>query len=159
MKGSKPEMIGTPQHQNSSISTPWSTGTVRHISQTTTGICRPGTPRPPLATTPQLSELTTWILTELEVSIKRNADLQLDSPVLVQIRLPPGQRKLPRTPPTIPLSRFSGFGCPLSSHPPPTPPNSFASSSSHTTSHSSPSSNHTKKHSPCPPCYLPSRTE
>ncbi|KAL2037927.1 hypothetical protein N7G274_009402 [Stereocaulon virgatum] len=143
------DWITTPP--KSTTSTPWSTRTVRHISQqTTAAISRPGTPRPPLITTPQLSELTTWILTELEKSSANNIDLQLDSPVLLQIRLPPAQRKSPRTPPTVPLRRFSTFKTqgPLSSHPPPAPPNSITSSGP---CYTTPQSQSHARPSPSPP--------
>ena len=70
---------------------------------------------------PKLSETTAWILTELETSISSlpPPGLQLISPVIQRIRLPLTERRISRSsPPTLPLSRYSTFMGPLSSHPP-----------------------------------------
>ena len=64
-----------------------------------------------------------------------NASLHLSSPVIQKIRLPSAHLEQRRTPPTIPLSRFSTFKSPPRSIPtqtPTTPPNS-ASSAAHIT--------------------------
>ena len=57
---------------------------------------------------------------ELEASVASipQVNLQLDSPVILQICLPARQRTIPRKAPrTLPLSRYSNFDGPLSSHP------------------------------------------
>jgi len=94
------------------------TDTIRPISPTRTSTTRPDTPRPLQPRTPQLSELTTWILCELETAIacQPRTNLSLDSPVIQQIRLPPLERKMPRA--TTSPSRFSSYKDPLSHHPP-----------------------------------------
>lgn len=102
------------------ISTPDSTKTLRDIPPVSTPKARPDTPRPFHTPVPQLSELTIWILTELEHSLSshQREKLQLNSLVIQQLRLPSTQRRVPRSPPpTLPLSRFSTYN-PLSSHPP-----------------------------------------
>ena len=101
-------------------SNPSSTGTVRRVAPETTPPLRADTPRPTAATQSQLSEPTSWIITELEASVasESQVNLQLDSPVILQICLPVGQRRVPKkTVPTLPLSRYSNFNGPLSSHP------------------------------------------
>ena len=72
------------------------------------------------STQSQLGELTSWIITELEASVagESQVNLQLDSPVILQLCLPAGQRRVPKkTISTLPLSRYSNFNGPLSSHP------------------------------------------
>lgn len=111
----KPTWTQTPPSSN-----PSSTGTVRRVPAETTPPVRADTPRPAAPVQPQLSELTSWIITELEASIAETPqiNLQLDSPVILQICLPAGQRRIPRkTPQTLPLSRYSNFNGPLYSHP------------------------------------------
>lgn len=108
------------------ISTPDSAETLRLIPHPKFPKPRPDTPRPSLSPAPQLSELTTWMLTELEHCIcgQLPGNLQLSSPVIQQLRLPPAQRRVPRyppLPPTLPMSQYSTYS-PLSSHPPTTPP-------------------------------------
>ena len=68
----------------------------------------------------QLSQITSCIVMELEewVASIPQANLRLDSPVMIQICLPAGQRRVPKKKlPTLPLSRYSNFNGPLSSHP------------------------------------------
>ena len=105
----------TPPSSNPSL-----TGTVRRASRATTPPVRADTPRPTAPIQPQLSEITSWIITELEASVASvpQVSLQLDSPVILLICLPAGQRRVPRKkPPTLPLSPYSNFNGPLSSHP------------------------------------------
>ena len=88
------------------------------ISNPTT---RPENPRPLASPAFHLSEITMWILTELEASLACTSPvkLSLDTPVIQQIRLPSEQRKIPQpVKPTIPLSHFSTYKGPLSSHQP-----------------------------------------
>lgn len=69
---------------------------------------------------PQLNKITSWIITELEASVITipQINLQLNSPVILQICLPAEQRRVPRqTLPTLPLSRYLNFSGPISSHP------------------------------------------
>lgn len=111
----KPTWTQTPPSSN-----PSSASTVRRIPAETTPPVRADTPRPTALVQPQLSELISWIVTELEASIASipQVNLQLDSPVILQICLPAGQRRVPKkTPQTLPLSRYSNFNGPLSSHP------------------------------------------
>lgn len=111
----RPTWTQTPPSSN-----PSSTGTVRRVPPGTTPPVRADTPRPTVSAQPQLSELTSWIITELEASVASipQVNLQPDSPVVLQICLPAGQRRVPRkTPPTLPLSSYSNFNGPLSSHP------------------------------------------
>lgn len=102
------------------ISTPDSTETLRNIPRVLTSKARPDTPRLFQIPVPQLSELTIWILTELEHSLSSCVPekRRLSSPVIQQLRLPSNERRVPRSsPPTLPLSHFSTYN-PLSSHPP-----------------------------------------
>lgn len=111
----KPTWTQTPPSSN-----PSSTGTVRRVPAETSHPFRADTPRPTAPVQPQLSELTSWIIIELEASVAKipQVNLQLDSPVIIQIYLPARQRRVPRkTPQTLPLSRYSNFNGPLSSHP------------------------------------------
>ena len=92
-------------------------------------LSRPVTP-PPFAVhvNLKLSELTTWIVVELETATVNEAcqPLQLDSSVIQQLRLPPKQRKIPRQAPLVPArSSFAANRGPLSSH---TSPSAFACS-------------------------------
>lgn len=101
------------------ISTPDSVETLRNVPQVLTPKARPDTPRPFQTPVPQLSELTIWILTELEHSLSNREPekLWLNSPVIQQLRLPSTERRVPRSsPPALPLSRSSTHK-PLSSHP------------------------------------------
>lgn len=101
-------------------SNPSSTGTVRHVLQEQPPPVRADTPKLTASVQPQLSELTVWIVTELEATVASipRVDLQLNSPVILLIRLPADQRRVPRrTPPILPLSRCSNLPRPLSSHP------------------------------------------
>lgn len=105
----------TPPSSNSS-----STGTVRHFPQEKTSPVRADSPRPTTHVQPQLSKVDIWTISELEASVASipHVNLQLDSPVILSIRLPAEQRRVPRKkPPTLPLSRYSNFPGPLSSHP------------------------------------------
>ena len=111
----RPTWTQTPPSSN-----PSSTGTVRCVAPERTPPPRAGTPRPMASTQSQLSELTSWIITELEASVasEPQVKLQLDSPVILQLCLPAGQRRVPKkTISTLPLSRYSHFNGPLSSHP------------------------------------------
>lgn len=106
-------------------SNPSSASTVRRVPPERAPPVRADTPRPTAPVQPQLSELTSWIITELEASFASipQVTLQLESPAILQICLPAGQRKVPRqTPPTLPLGRYlsrhSNLNGPLSSHPP-----------------------------------------
>lgn len=106
--------------QTSPSSNPSLTGTARRVAPERTPPLRAGTPKPTASTQPQLSELTSWIITELEASVasEPHVNLQLDSPVILQLCLPAGQRRVPKkTISTLPLSRYSNFNGPLSSHP------------------------------------------
>lgn len=97
-----------------------SRGTVRQVSQEKPPPVRADSPRPTVSGQLQLSKLEVWIITELEAAVASipPVNLSLDSPVILSIRLPAEQRKVPRkTPPTLPLSRYSNFPGPLSSHP------------------------------------------
>ena len=99
-------------------SNPSSTGTVRHILREKTPPVRADTLRSTASIQPPVSDLNVWILRELEALVASipHVNLQLDSPVILLIRLPAEQRRVPRkTPPTLPLSRY--FPSPLSSHP------------------------------------------
>lgn len=90
-------------------------------------------PNPPPTLVPPLSETTTQILFDLDIILISNASFHLSSPVIQRISLPSAHTREPRTPRTIPLSRFSTFKPPprpLSSQTPITPPNS-ASSAAH----------------------------
>ena len=101
-------------------SNPSSTGTVRRVAPGSTPPLRADTPRPTASTQSQLSELTSWIITELEASVasEPQVNLQLDSPVILQLCRPPGQRRVPnKTIFTLPRSGYSNFNGPLSSHP------------------------------------------
>ncbi len=101
-------------------SNPSSTRTVRRAPPEWTPPVRADTPRPTTPVQPQLSGTTLWIITELETQIASipQVNLQLDSPVILQICLPAGQRRVPvKNPSTLPLSRYSNFKGPLSSHP------------------------------------------
>ena len=96
-----------------------STATMRRVPPDTTSQARAITPRP-APDRLQLADVTSWIITELEASFARipPISLRLDSPVILQICLPTGQRRVPRRAlPTLPLTRFSNFDGPLSSHP------------------------------------------
>ncbi|KAK0510071.1 hypothetical protein JMJ35_007465 [Cladonia borealis] len=101
----------------------------------TNPLSRPGNPIPPPTLLPPLSESTTQILFDLDIMLNSNASLHLSSPVIQKIRLPSAHMEQRRTPPTIPLSRYSTFKSPPRSIPiqtPTTPPNS-ASSAAHIT--------------------------
>ena len=105
--------------------------TVRH----TAPISRPGNPIPPPTLLPPPSETTTQILFDLDIMLNNNASLHLSSPVIQKIRLPSAPTKQRRTPPTIPLSRFSTSKPPprsFSTQAPTTTPTS-ASSAAHIT--------------------------
>lgn len=111
--------------QKSDVSLPWSSETVRRVvtlspnAPASPTISRPATPPPASVNTGlKLSELTTWILTELEAAVEDNgANLKLDSLVIHQLRLPPKQRRIPHQPPLVPArSSFSAVQGPLSSH-------------------------------------------
>ena len=111
----RPTWTQTPPSSN-----PSSKGTGRRVAPENTPLLRAGTPKPPASTQAQLSELTSWIITELEASVASDpqVNLQLDSPVILQLCLPAGQRRVPKkTISTLPLSRYSKFNGPLSSHP------------------------------------------
>ena len=111
----RPTWTQTPPGSN-----PSSTGTVRCVAPERTPPARAGTPRPTASTQSHLGELTSWIIAELEASVvsERQVNLQLDSPVILQLCLPAGQRRVPKkTISTLPLSRYSNFNGPLSSHP------------------------------------------
>ena len=114
-------------------SPPQSSDTIRRVvtlspkAPISPAISRPATP-PPISvnTGLKLSELTTWILTELESATEDdvNSRLKLDSSVIQQLRLPPKQRRIPRQSPLIPArSSFSASQGPLTSH---TSPSQFA---------------------------------
>ena len=101
-------------------SNPSSTGTVRRVAPGSTPPLRADTPRPTASAQSQLSELTSWIITELEASVasEPQVNLQLDSPVIVQLCRPAGRRRVPnKTTFTLPRSGYSNFNGPLSSHP------------------------------------------
>ena len=117
----------------SAVVTPQTSETVRRDARPSPTVSaspaasRPGTP-PPMSinTGLKLSELTTWIITELETALAGDASqpLQLNTPVIQQLRLPPKQRKVPRQSPLSPArSSFSVAQGPLSSH---TSPSDFA---------------------------------
>ena len=111
----RPTWTQTPPSSNLS-----STGTVRCVAPERTTPTRAGTPRPTASPQSQLSELTSWIITELEASVasEPQVNLQLDSPVILQLCLPAGQRRVPKkTASTLPLGCYSNFNGPLSSHP------------------------------------------
>ena len=88
----------------------------------TAPISRPSNPIPPPTLPPPLSEFTAQILFDLEIILNSNASLHLSRPVIQRIRLPSAPTKQRRTPPTIPLSRFSTFEPPPRSHSTPAPP-------------------------------------
>ena len=97
-----------------------STATVRRVPPNTPSQARAITPRPTAPDRLQLTDVTSWIIMELEASFASipPISLRLDNPVILQICLPAGQRRVPRrTIPTLPSSRFSDFNGPLSSHP------------------------------------------
>ncbi len=99
-------------------------------------IPKPSNPIPPPTLLSPLSESTTQILIDLDIILTSNASLHLSSPVIQKIRLPYAHTKQPRTPPTIPLSRFSTFKPPprsLSPQIPTTTPNSTSSAAHITT--------------------------
>ncbi|KAF6233668.1 hypothetical protein HO173_008225 [Letharia columbiana] len=100
-------------------SNPSSTVNVRRVPLETTRPVRADTPRPTAPVQLQPSEFTYRIITELEASVASipQVNLQLDSPVIFQICLPAGQRRVPRETPPGPPSRYSNFNGPLSSHP------------------------------------------
>ena len=111
----RPTWTQTPPSSN-----PSSTGTVRRVAPERTPPLRAGTPKSTTSTQSELSELTSWIITELEASVasEPQVNLQLDSPVILQLCLPAGQRRVPKKIiSTLPLSRYSNFNGPLSSHP------------------------------------------
>ena len=118
---------------SSTVATLWASETVRQdappspILPTFPTISRPATPPPmPVRSDLKLSELTTWIVTELETAMTGDISqtLQLDTPVIQQLRLPPKQRKIPRQTPLNPArSSFSAIQGPLSSH---SSPSNFA---------------------------------
>ena len=96
------------------------TATVRRVPTDTPPQTKATTSRPAAPDRIQLTDVTYWIIMELEASLASipPISLRLDSPVILQICLPAGQRKVPRpTMPTLPLSCFSDFDGPLSSHP------------------------------------------
>lgn len=107
----------------SGSSTPYNASTARRRSSRGTG--KKGLEAPTLTSIrePRLSELTTWILTELETSVAGvcRPALELDSPVLQVIRLSPRERQVPRTASRGPLGLHSNLNGPLSSHPPSAP--------------------------------------
>ena len=108
----KPTWTQTPPSSN-----PSSTATMRHVPPNTPPQLKADAPRPTAPDQRQLTEITSWIIMELEASITTNP-LQLRSPVILQICLPAEQRRVPRQIlPTLPLSRYSNFNGPLSSHP------------------------------------------
>ena len=95
----------------------------------------PGSPSPPPTLLSPLNESTTQILFDLDIILNSNASLHLSSSVIQKLRLPSAHLEQRRTPPTIPLSRFSTFKYPSRSIPiqtPSTSPNS-ASSTAHIT--------------------------
>ena len=97
-----------------------STATVRRLPPDSPLQARAITPRPAAPDRLQLTDVTFWIMMELEASLASipPISLRLDSPVILQIRLPAEQRRVPRrTLPTLSLSRFLDFDGPLSSHP------------------------------------------
>ena len=97
-----------------------STTTVRRVPPDTPSQARAITPRPAAPDRLQLTDVTSWIIMELEASLASipPISLRLDSPVILQICLPARLRRVPRRKsPTLPLNRFSGFDGPLSSHP------------------------------------------
>ena len=74
----------------------------------------------PSPMTPLMSELNCWIILELEASLASisHINLQIDSPVILQICLPAEERRVPRKrQPISPPNRCSKFNGPLSSHP------------------------------------------
>ena len=104
-------------NQTPPMSNPWQAATVRRGTPDTTvpvGAVPLGT------TAPDQTQITSWIIMELEewVASIPQVNLQLDSPVMIQICLQAGQRGVPKkTLPKLPLSRYSNFNGPLSSHP------------------------------------------
>ncbi|KAL6713575.1 hypothetical protein ACLMJK_009040 [Lecanora helva] len=101
------------------------TATVRRVSQTTVPRDTSFVPGMPKTQAPQLSELTTWILLELEKCIRLAPPmtLSLDSQVIQQIRLPAVERRVPRSGVSSPSNRFSGCQkLPAGHSPPPLPP-------------------------------------
>ena len=115
----KATWIQTPPNSNSS-----STATVRHFPSHTSPLVRADTPRPMASDEAQLSDLTPWIVMELEATVASipRVNLQIDSPVILQICLPVDHHSVPKkTQPILPLSRYSNFNGPLSSHPTHTP--------------------------------------
>ena len=97
-----------------------STATLRRLPPDSPLQARAITPRPAAPDRLQLTDVTFWIVMELEASLASipPISLRLDSPVILQIRLPAEQRRVPRrTLPTLSLSRFLDFDGPLSSHP------------------------------------------
>lgn len=97
-----------------------STGTIRRVPPKTSTPVKADEPRLGAPVQPQLSEPTSWIIMELEawVASIHLLSLQLDSPVILQICLAAGQRRVPiQASPTLPLNRYSSINGPLSSHP------------------------------------------
>ena len=111
----RPTWTQTPPNLNS-----LSTATVRRVASDINPLVKATNPTPTAPDQTQLSEVTSWIIMELEASIASSPEinLQLDSPVILQICLVAGQRRVPRiTVPLLPLSRYSNFDGPLPSHP------------------------------------------
>lgn len=111
--------IGPTTPPTSGSSTPYNAHTARYCPNQVMGLRRPDTPTPISIAEPQLSELSTWILTELETSmatVSRPA-LKLDSPVLQVIRRPARERQMPRTACKVPLSRYARLDGPPTGHP------------------------------------------
>ena len=97
----------------------WSTDSVGRTPTRATTPVRAYTPMSTAHDQPQLSKLTSWIITRLEAAVAGNppGNLRLDNPVILQICVPAEQRGVPRqTPPVLPFGR-SNFNGPLSSHP------------------------------------------
>ena len=116
-----------------------STATVRRVPTDTLSQTRAITLRPAAPDRLQLTDVTSWIIMELEASLASipPISLRLDSPVILQICLPAGQRRVPRQKqPTLPLSRFLDSDGPLSSHPTRSPFGSDLQSTSPTIPHS-----------------------
>ena len=109
----KPKWTQTPP-KSSSIDT------VRRFLLEPTPAIRADILRPTPLDQPPMSERNYWIIMELEASIASTplVNLQLDSPVIIQICLLIGQRRVPsKRQPNSPLNRYSKFNGPLSSHP------------------------------------------
>ena len=106
--------------QRTSYSNPSSITTVRRVLPDKHSRNRADKPSSTAPDRLQLTQVTLWIIAELEgfVDSIPQVSLQLDSPVILQICLPAGQRRVSRsTLPTLPLSRSSKLHGPLSSHP------------------------------------------